>query len=158
MGEILPDGKKPTPPKYSPSEFSTLSPEQEISDGDRRQIARLIGKYGKENVLAAVRANTGPRHRGRPSKGHLPIYEAIHLAQWFEEEAAEFREQGSKHPIRDAEIALYEMETGEYPDTTSRLFKSWRLNMKKKRLFGSRALREAEQVTAARNRWLEGRK
>jgi hypothetical protein len=131
----------------SPNEISQRL--EAISNKDRKQIARLVGKHGREIVLAAVTASPEPRSRGRPSRGNLPIYEAVHLAQWFEEEVEEHRGRGSAHPIRDAEIALYDIEKGREPDD---LFEAWRLNTKKKRLRGSRYLKQIRQTAEARSR------
>jgi hypothetical protein len=146
-------------PKYRFGDPNVLSDDDSnvLSAKDQKLVARLIRKYGREAVLAAVKAIPESR-RGRPSRGNLPIYEAVHLAQWFEEEVEEHRERGSKHPIRDAEIALYEMETGQTPDLTSKGFEAWRHNKKKRRSRGSRHLKDIKQAAEARSRALRGRK
>lgn len=79
---------------------------------EQKSIARLIGEFGKDNVVAAARTSEGPQNVGRPRKGRIPFHEAVYLQQWFEQEELEFRAKGRKHPIRDAEVAVYEMQYG----------------------------------------------
>jgi hypothetical protein len=146
------------PRKYSELASGGEQRDNAFSASEGRLLARLIGKYGREAVLAAVNASSPPRPRGRPTRGNLPIYENMYLADWFEEAAEEYRQRGSKHPIRDAEIALHEMSFGLAPDLASNSFEGWRLNVKKKRLAGSRALKEVRKAAEARNRWLKGPK
>jgi hypothetical protein len=142
---ILRKPKKRKSRKYSFDQISKQDPISTMSEGDQKLVARLIGKYGRETVFAAVEVSPGPQPRGRPSRGKLPLFEDIALAQWFEGEVEEFRDQGSTHPIRDAEILTFQMQFGRAPDPASREFKAWRLNFKKKRLRGSRELKEVKR-------------
>jgi hypothetical protein len=80
------------------------------------------------------------------------------LAQSFEEFVEDYRQQGSRHPIADAEALIYEMETGRVADKQDQRFLLWKNNAKKKRSAGKRALIEARKVAEARNRWLKGPK
>lgn len=115
---------------------------RDISDPDWRQIARLIKKYGRHAVVAAVEECPMPNPKGRPSRGSLPAFECIHLAQSFESSVEYHREQGSKHPVRDAEIELFEISHETTAEKAGSAFESWRLTTKKKRLLGARLLKE----------------
>ena len=86
----------------------------------------------------AAAGSVFPREPGRPSRGLLPYYERMNLADWIEEQAEEHRKNGSRKPIMAAEIDLYElMFSGEErpPDLLK-----FRKNLKKKRLQGRRDL------------------
>jgi hypothetical protein len=159
MGAILRDNTKdPRAPKYSYDKIELTSPFESLSKNDKKTLARLVKKYGREVMVGAVTLSPEARPRGRPSREDALFLEAAHYAGWFEDEVEEHRERGSKHPIRDAEIALYEMETGREPDDR---FERWRLNAKKKRLRGARNLKLIRQAAEARSRYLaslKGRK
>ncbi len=80
----------------------------EITITDQLLLAKLVAKYG----LDAVERALPKRKRGRPSRGALPIYEKMHLAEWIDDCAEEYREAGYKAPLRQARIDAYHMETG----------------------------------------------
>jgi hypothetical protein len=121
----------------------------ELSARDRNELRRLVRKYGRDAVVAAARAVPLPAKPGRPSRGRQPYFEAIHLAQWFEDAVAEHRR--SRTPVRDAENELYELTVRPRKPGDEKAFESWRLNVKKKRLAGRRDLNEWRE-------WLRGRK
>jgi hypothetical protein len=153
-------------PKYPPiagehesdsDNSGSCSPE--LSESDARTIARMIRKYGREVVIVAVGQIPPSGKRGRPSLGMLTYYEAMHLAQWFEEATDEYRSAGSRKPIRDAEIELYQMIVEEQQQRQSGYFERWRLNIKKKRLLGSHYLSELREADRRREKHFQrGRK
>jgi hypothetical protein len=71
----------------------------------------IVEKYGADAVIEAVPI-VRKRRRGRPSRGNLPIYEKMHLAQWIDERAEEYLTAGCKAPIRQARIDAYHLEFG----------------------------------------------
>jgi len=102
---------------------------------DTKELARLVRKYGRDAVAAAAQG-VPLRGRGRPSRGLLPVYEMMHLADRIEELAEEHRQAGSRKPYTDAEIDYYDLEfSGEKnpPD-----FQKWRKTIKKRRQQGRR--------------------
>lgn len=134
--------------KYQIAEASNRD-DVELSDGDKKIIARMIKRYGRDNVLAEVLASTGPRDAGRPPRGLLPLYEAIHLAQWYSDRINEFRENGSSNPERDAYREHYRLRNDifreldmpeDVPDVEGEQFKVWRKNVGKQLTLGRRAL------------------
>ncbi|WP_139032269.1 hypothetical protein [Mesorhizobium amorphae] len=53
---------------------------------------------------------------GRPSRGDLPYYEGMHLADWIEEQRAEHKRLGNSAPLKRALNDAYEMLHGDDPD------------------------------------------
>jgi hypothetical protein len=126
-------------PKY---DLKQTQPAPSLSASDKKELARLVRKYGRRAVVEAAQkvALRGP---GRPSRGFLPHYENMHLADWIEEQAEEHRQAGSRKPYTDAEIDLYDLQfSGEKkpPD-----FQKWQKTIKKRRLQGRRELRQLLQ-------------
>jgi hypothetical protein len=130
-------------PLGAPTQPANIQPK--LSESDTRALARLVRKYGPEAVIAEA-TMVSPRRPGRPSRGSLPYEERMNPADWFEDRVSDYRENGSRKPIMEAEIELYElMYSGEEnpPD-----FMKFRKTLKKKRLQGRRELREFEQKCA----------
>jgi hypothetical protein len=149
--------KDPRAPKYPRELTPKVSPFDSLLKNDQKTVVRLVKRYGREAVLGAVTSSPEARPRGRPSRGNLPIFEAVHLAEWFEEEEKLYRERGSAHPVLDAEISLHEMQEGRAPDHPSKKFAAWRKNMRKKRTLGNRTLKIFRQATEERARWFKDR-
>jgi hypothetical protein len=148
------DPFRPKRQKYGPIEPRTEPKFPPLSSSDEKELARLVGKYSREAIAAAL-PNVAPRKAGRPSRGLLPYYERMHEADWIEEQADEHRKAGSRKPYADAEIDLYEMlYDGEEtrPD-----FERWRRTLKKRRHRGRQELNEWRQHLQKHNQIL-GRK
>src|SRR4051812_31409283 len=63
---------------------------------DERKLARLVRKYSRKAVTAAV-AHVVPRGPGRPSRGLLPYHETMHLTDWAEAHRQELARLIRKH-------------------------------------------------------------
>jgi hypothetical protein len=117
----------------------------ELSASDTRKLERLVRKYGRDAVATAVGEIEvqEPRGPGRPSRGLLPYYEKMHLADWIEDRAEEHRRAGSVKPYTNAEIDLYEMlySGGE----ERRDLNKFRKTRKKARLQGRRDLQQLRE-------------
>lgn len=98
----------------------------ELSAGDRKVLARLIRKYGGDTVVAAAKVLPPGRGPGRPSRGLLPYYERMHLTEWIEEQAEEYRQKGSTAPYKDAEREMYQMRYGNDEPRKGRTIKKLR--------------------------------
>jgi hypothetical protein len=109
-----------------------------LSDQDGKLFARLLRKYGWDTL--AANKNMPLRSPGRPKRGHLPLHEAMHFAQCFEGVIAERREAGSKKPVRDAEIEMYNVIFSDEERRQPGHFERWRRTVKNKRLWGQREL------------------
>jgi hypothetical protein len=158
-------------PKYDLEHKDTqvAKSRQELSSSDARELARLVGKYGREAVVAVARAVV-PRGPGRPSRGLLPYYERMALTDWIETVADEYRRAGSVQPYKDAELDLYELEYGGQEEL--RDVQKFRRTIKKARQQGRRDYQElARKIQADPKkasaagfsweglpRWLVGRK
>jgi hypothetical protein len=144
---------RPRRPKYPPLKG-------ELSEPDRRELARLVGKYGRD--IIAARANDVPlRGPGRPSAGSRSLREALDLAYCFEDLIEQHRRAGSRKPIADAERELFQFECSEEQQRQPGRFERWRSNIKKKRLRGQRELqrrRAAAKAGALSFQELKGRK
>ena len=120
--------KYPTP---SGKKYGRPPPERPTCN-EMHYLARLVKKYGRETVSDIVAEIPLPRNRGRPSRGNDPIYEAIHLAQWFEEAIEENRAIGVPKPVLAAELELgargqmQEFATGKFHHDI--LSREWRLD------------------------------
>jgi hypothetical protein len=144
---LLPRPKRPGSgklrgPKYDLQQTQPAELRSILSGSDTKELARLVRKYGRKVVAAAART-VSLRAPGRPSRGLLPYYERMHLAEWIEEQAEEHRQAGSRKPYTDAEIDLYDLQfSGEEkpPD-----LQKWRRTIKKLRQQGRRELRELLQ-------------
>ena len=97
-----------------------------LSAGDTKVLARLIRKYGGESVVAAAKVLPPGRAPGRPSRGLLPYYERMHLTEWLEERAEEYRQKGSTAPYKDAERYMYQMRYGNNEPRKGRTIKKLR--------------------------------
>jgi hypothetical protein len=82
-----------------------------LSPRDLQALARLVERYGADAVIAAVPV-ARKRSRGRPSRGRLPRYEAIHFTQWIEDRIEEHREAGETAPVKLAYLDAFEMKYG----------------------------------------------
>jgi hypothetical protein len=103
------------------------------------RVKRLIAEHGRAAIDAELE-QIRLRRRGRPSRGNLPLYEAMHLASCIDEWAEENRAAGSKKPILEAELEAYEMDTSPEQRRDPAHFARWQKNIKKKRLKGRREL------------------
>ena len=56
----------------------------------------------------------------------LPYYERMHLTEWLEERAEEYRQKGSTAPYKDAERYMYQMRYGNNEPRKGRTIKKLR--------------------------------
>lgn len=85
------------------------------SESDLKSLRRLVGKYGS-SAVSDTAGKVIPRRPGRPSRGHLPYFEGMHLADWIEEQRAEHKHLGHSAPLKRAINDAYEMLHGDDPD------------------------------------------
>lgn len=79
---------------------------------DRRELARLLGKYGRETIVAVAndaKALPLPRKRGRPRGSVDPSKDAAEIAEFIWRYANIHRASGSKKPVYEALMDLYEV-------------------------------------------------
>jgi hypothetical protein len=130
--------------------YSESAPKEEIkpllSDRDQSTLKRLVRDYGVEEIIAAAKAAPPPQPRGRPVNPRSR-YKRIHEADWIEEVMEENRRCGSRAPLLEALLLLYEYIGGaeekrdiqKFLSTSKRRFKQ-----------GRRELRECRE---AAQRW-----
>jgi hypothetical protein len=125
--------------------YSETSPEEEIvepllSDRDQRSLARMVRDYGVEEIIAAAKAAPPPQRRGRPLNPRS-CYERLHEADWIEEVMEENRQRGSRAPLLEALLLLYEYKGREeakrdiqkFLSTSKRRFKQGRRELRELR-------------------------
>jgi hypothetical protein len=124
-------------PKYPDAEVKQVK--QELSEEDQKILARLVRKYGSDLVGKAVMtvATRGP---GRPRRGALPYYERMHLADWIEETAEEYKRDGSRKQYTDAYYELFVMTHKPEEVREPGRFTKFRQTTKKKHHQGRREL------------------
>ena len=130
--------------------YSESAPKEEIkpllSDRDQSTLKRLVRDYGVGKIIAAAKAAPPPQPRGRPVNPRSP-YKRIHEADWIEKVMEENRRRGSRWPLLEALLLLYEYMGGaeekrdvqKFLSTSKRRFKQ-----------GRRELRECRE---AAQRW-----
>jgi hypothetical protein len=96
-------------PKYPDLKRKAADPRPMLSASDARELARIVGKYGRDTVVGAIESGASPRPVGRPTLGLFPIYKAMHLADWFEDRVEEHLADGSRSPYKDATLELYDL-------------------------------------------------
>ena len=112
--------------------------ELQLSASDGKELARLIGKYGRKTIVEAAK-QIPLRSRGRPRQ--FFHREDIQLAAWFQKRVEEYRRAGKPKPYVQTEIDLYENSGKiEQPD-----FAKFRKMIKKRRLRGRK---EAQLIVA----------
>jgi hypothetical protein len=122
--------------------YSETSPKEEIvepllSDRDQRSLARMVRDYGVEEIIAAAKVAPPPQRRGRPLNPRS-YYERLHEADWIEEVMEENRHRGSRAPLLEALLLLYEYKGGEeakrdilkFLSTSKRRFKQGRRELR----------------------------
>jgi hypothetical protein len=122
--------------------YSETSPKEEIvepllSDRDQRSLARMVRDYGVEEIIAAAKVAPPPRRRGRPLNPRSG-YERLHEADWIEEVMEENQQRGSRAPLLEALLLLYEYKGGEeakrdiqkFLSTSKRRFKQGRQELR----------------------------
>lgn len=87
----------------------------EWSARDLKNLKRLVRKHGVAAVSDKAKRVT-PRGPGRPPRGDLPDYEAMHEAEWIEEQTTGYKLQKLGAPLKRAFNDAYEMTYGEDPD------------------------------------------
>ena len=130
--------------------FLELQPEL-TERRDARALLRLVQKYGQDRIITAVIAARPPRKRGGQLRGFKPIYEAIHLAEWFDSVVEDYRNKGSTKPSQEAWSDLYKIacEWGkQHPRFKPGRFETWRKNFQKKRSLGQRHLEKLKRELA----------
>jgi hypothetical protein len=81
-------------------------PSKQLSEPDLKQVARLVGKYGRDAIMDAAQTIL-PRKRGRPAQHNDPgadLYDIAWFLQVYEER---HRLAGSKRPLGRALNDLY---------------------------------------------------
>jgi hypothetical protein len=109
---------------------------QEFTEHDLKELARFVRRYGRKKVAAKLKTIEPPARQGRPRKDPDERHE-------FEEDIAEaiwrwvgeHHKTGSKKPVEDALIDLYEVLAPKQPYTR------WRKTALRKR---SNVRREVE--------------
>lgn len=89
------------------------APQRLLSGSEAKALARLVRKHGREAIATAARDVPLPRRPGRPSRGDLPYYERMDLAEWIEEQAAEHERNHLSAPYKRAFNDVYEMMYGD---------------------------------------------
>lgn len=125
------------------------------SKDDLKALRRLVRKFGRNAVCDAALSVRLPRG-GRPRRGDLPLYEAMHLAGWVEEREAEYKEQGLRAPLKRAFNDAYEMTYGDDPDRPDP--GKFARTLKRKYYPALRALRLEKEAAERRNAALRRRR
>jgi hypothetical protein len=124
--------------------YSETLPKEEtvplLSDRDQRTLARMVRDYGVNQIIAAAKAAPLPRRRGRPLNPRSD-YERLHEADWIEEMMEENRQRGSRAPLLEALLLLYEYKGAEeakrdiqkFLSTSKRRFKQGRRELRELR-------------------------
>jgi hypothetical protein len=120
-----------------------------------KRLARLVRKYGRPTIIGAAK-EVRVRGPGRPSRGDLPYFEGLWLAQTYEELVEEYRLKGSPKPKTAAPIELYEFEYGDEPDEPGKLDLQKYLKTQKRKLIPR--LREWQAVKATLRRMEQSQK
>jgi hypothetical protein len=136
----------PWPERRGPKYANSTSPASALlqSAADTKNLRRLIAKYGSADVRdAALKIgdellSTRRRGRGRPSK----VLDDMHLAAWIYERGEEYRRAGSKKPIEEAELELYNMEFDKSEQKQAGHYVRWQKLTKDQRLRGLKAYRD----------------
>ena len=77
--------------------------------------------------MVAASKSSSARARTRASVAQtLPYYERMHLTEWIEEQAEEYRQKGSTAPYKDAERDMYQMRYGNDEPRKGRTIKKLR--------------------------------
>ena len=118
--------KPPARKKYRNQEEEALAESRpQLSAAETQALARLVRKYGIRTVIALAKV-VPLRGPGRPSRGLLPYYERMHLTEWIEEQAEEYRQKGNTAPYKDAERDMYQMRYGSNEPRKGRTIKKLR--------------------------------
>lgn len=126
----------------------------ELTASDIKELARLVRKYGRKGVAAAA-GKVSLRGPGRPSRGPLPYYERMHLADWIEEAREEHRLAGHRAPYKRAVNDLYELLYGSTRDRDPEKFAK---TTKKKYLQGRQDLQLVKEAAKRRDAWIQAQK
>jgi hypothetical protein len=139
--------------------YPEIAPEEEeikplLSDRDQRTLARLVHDYGVHHIIAAAKVAPRPQPRGRPANPRSR-YERIHEADWIEDVMEEYRQGGSRKPLLEALLLLYEYKGGakairdldKFLSTAKRRFKQ-----------GRRELQESGEAARRRDMKIKNRK
>jgi hypothetical protein len=156
--EDRPPRRSTTPrgPKY-PLVEQPPSSAPEMTDTDAKDLARLVNTYGRDFVAEAAKT-VRPRRRGRPSRGDLPYYEIMHLADWLDETAGDHCKDGKPAPKKQALLDLFEMTINEDERRAPGRFARFAKTTKKKWLRGRRDLQLAKEQAQRRDEWLRTQK
>lgn len=110
------------------------------SESDLKSLSRLIRKYGSSAVSNQA-SKVVPRGPGRPSRGDLPLFESIHLAQWLEETAAEHRSNGVRNFMAAAINDLFELTIDEHEQKETGRYERFEKTTRRKLIEGRKALK-----------------
>jgi hypothetical protein len=141
-------------PKYDLKQTQPAGLRSSLSASDTKELARLVRKYGREPIAAAA-LEVLLRGRGRPSRGLLPYYEGMHLADWIEEQAEEHRLAGHRAPYKRAVNDLYELLHGGTQDRDPEKFAK---TIKKKYQQGRRNLQLVKEAAKRREARIQAQK
>ncbi|MER8435398.1 hypothetical protein NKH36_19015 [Mesorhizobium sp. M1312] len=120
------------------------------SEADLKSLSRLIGKHGVEAVHRMTN-KTAPRGRGRPSRGDLPYYEGMQLAQWLDEAAAEHRAKGTRNFASAAIYDLFVLTVDEHEHKQPGRFERFLKTTKRKWIEGRKELIQYLEATYAQH-------
>jgi hypothetical protein len=142
-------------PKYDLKQTQPAELRSSLLASDAKELARLVRKYGREPIAAA--AHEVPlRGRGRPTRGLLPDYERMHLADWIEEQAEEHRLAGHRAPYKRAVNDLYDLLYGG--GRQDRDPEKFAKTIKKKYLQGRRDLQLVKEAATRRQAGIQTQK
>ena len=130
--------------------------EPEWSKDDLKDLRRLVRRFGRNAVCDAAIAVRLTETGGRPPRGDIPLYEAMHLASWVEEQVAEYKEQGLRAPLKRAINDAYDMIYGDDPDRPDP--GKFARTLKRKYYPALRALRLEKEAAERRNAFFRKRK
>jgi hypothetical protein len=103
-----------------------------FTERDRKELSRLVGKYGRAKVLAEAARVPLPRPRHRPKddpEDALNLYDVIYCLWKWEEE---YRVDGSKTPAEHALRDVYEIAIDNELQQMAGHYERWRQTIKKK--------------------------
>jgi hypothetical protein len=94
------------PPDYLEYKADYIEPQEGMSDADARELARLVGKYGRAKIARWARTIPLPG-KGRRRLSAV-VRERMWLAEIIEYRAHEHREAGRRNPKYEAQYEVYQ--------------------------------------------------
>lgn len=119
-------------------------------ESDLKSLRRLVQKYGSCAVSHAA-DKVVPRRAGRPSRGNLPYFEGMHLVQWLEEAAAEYRANGVRYFMAAAINDLFELTVDEDDRKQSGRYERFEKTTRRRLIEGRKELRQFLEANSAQH-------